>query len=49
MILDFTGVNAPYEAPLNPDWTVLSGLEPLETSTASLVTWFESFKKPAKQ
>ena len=49
MILDFTGVNAPYEAPLNPDWTVSSGLEPLETSTASLVTWFESFKKPAKQ
>jgi adenylylsulfate kinase len=49
LILDFTGISSPYEAPVNPDWTVYSGQESLETSRAELIRWFESFNNPTEQ
>jgi adenylyl-sulfate kinase len=49
LIMDFTGINSPYEAPLNPDWTVYSGQESLEASKAGLIRWYESFQKPTEQ
>jgi adenylylsulfate kinase len=38
-IKDFTGVSAPYEAPLNPELTIDTNGEPIEKSVEQLVTF----------
>ena len=40
-ILNFTGVNDPYEAPLNPEVTVNTDRETLEESVAKIVAYLE--------
>jgi adenylyl-sulfate kinase len=40
-ILNFTGVNDPYEAPLNPEVTVHTDHETVEESVAKVVTYLE--------
>jgi adenylyl-sulfate kinase len=41
-IKEFTGVSDPYEAPLNPEVTVQTGHEPMETSLATILGYLES-------
>ena len=36
-IKDFTGIDSPYEAPVNPDLMVETGIETLEVSTLSVI------------
>ena len=38
-IQNFTGLDAPYEAPENPDIEILTENETLETSAARIVTY----------
>lgn len=41
-VLNFTGIDAPFEEPLNPDLTVATNTEPLEVSLQKLLSHIET-------
>jgi bifunctional enzyme CysN/CysC len=42
LIPEFTGVSAPYEAPITPELTLATGRHPLETNLADLAAYVEA-------